>query len=746
MGKKTTADTKQKKKKGRPSLLDLQKRKQLQNPNPNSRNPNPTPTLARRSTRRNPNPESDQIKEESQEVEEEEEEEDDGEESNGKRKEKKLKLVLKVQPRSSPRNSSGGSDAASDRSDGFDEEGPLKKRKINAVGNDGGDRSGNEKLPDYHEVIDHPMDFGTVRNKLSSGAYANLEQFEEIKPKQCLFAVVSMPFIRIWEVSSIVLIFTKAIVCLEEEVISVFMKDVGYKDVFLISSNAMRYNAPDTIYFRQARSIQELAKKGFESLNQGKDDSKPELKTVRRGRPPGKSSGARLVGRPLDHAGSDFSSDATLATAVDNTVWPNSILDFSRNAVLSDKFSITDPAARVSQGSHNNEKYNRLAEYRPDRTDEFSAYLDTLQLYHADSVYHTDGSALKGMSKVGKKQAVVDDNRRNTYEYSLQSTSGNEASILTTFDAERKQLIPLGLHMEHMYARSLARFAANLGPVAWKVAFRKIEKVLPAGMKFGPGWVGEEEAQPRRPGQLVSPLRQMQPTSLPPPQMPPSPNKIRSEMKGDGISERHEFPSNLDAHLSRIRPPSASVSAVPNRSFNPAEVSHSVTAADSGSVFSFIGSRGSAPLRPHFQLCQNPAIYPTVNGFKSFSTPSQGGKPTGPLRSPSNFGLEASIPCGMHEMASRSNSDIHPGPTNHFQAESKLTGRSSSVNSSGSLQDSNREGQTSQPAQATWRGQSPHSRLDSAPPDLNVGFHSPASPPTSGSLVDSQQPDLALQL
>lgn len=34
------------------------------------------------------------------------------------------------------------------------------------------------QLPDYHEVIEHPMDFGTVKKKLSSGAYASLEQFE----------------------------------------------------------------------------------------------------------------------------------------------------------------------------------------------------------------------------------------------------------------------------------------------------------------------------------------------------------------------------------------------------------------------------------------------------------------------------------------------------------------------------------------------------------------------------------------
>ena len=34
------------------------------------------------------------------------------------------------------------------------------------------------QLPDYHDVIEHPMDFGTVRKKLTGGAYASLEQFE----------------------------------------------------------------------------------------------------------------------------------------------------------------------------------------------------------------------------------------------------------------------------------------------------------------------------------------------------------------------------------------------------------------------------------------------------------------------------------------------------------------------------------------------------------------------------------------
>lgn len=51
----------------------------------------------------------------------------------------------------------------------------------------------------------------------------------------------------------------------------------------------------------------------------------------------------------------------------------------------------------------------------------------------------------------------------------------------------------VGLNADHSYARSLARFAATLGPVAWRIASGKIEQALPAGYKFGRGWVGEYE-------------------------------------------------------------------------------------------------------------------------------------------------------------------------------------------------------------------------------------------------------------
>ncbi|MCL7028327.1 hypothetical protein MKW94_016950, partial [Papaver nudicaule] len=62
-----------------------------------------------------------------------------------------------------------------------------------------------EELPDYHEMIENPMDFGTIRKNLEKGTYTKLEQLEA--------------------------------------------------DVFLLCSNAMEYNSPDTVYFRQVKFI-----------------------------------------------------------------------------------------------------------------------------------------------------------------------------------------------------------------------------------------------------------------------------------------------------------------------------------------------------------------------------------------------------------------------------------------------------------------------------------------------------------
>ncbi|XP_020246075.1 bromodomain-containing protein 2-like isoform X2 [Asparagus officinalis] len=444
MGNKRQPVEKKRKKKGRPSLLDLQKRnlrlqkqqEEHQNPiarNPNSNSsPNSNPNLkfaTRRSTRRNPNPNHNPS-----------DDDDDGDE----RKQKKLKLVVRIP---------NGSDLVES---GSDSEGSRKRRKIEAVETarqisnlkatdetPPGDASDSgpttplpdkkllvfildrlqkkdtygvfsepvdpEELPDYHDIIENPMDFGTVRKKLESGAYENLEQFES--------------------------------------------------DVFLISSNAMRYNSSDTIYFRQARSIQELAKKDFENLRQESDDNEEEPKAVRRGRPPIKDVMKRIGRPPADRSGTDFSCEATLANARENIHKSNSVRDASGKG--------SSPFDKSSMGN---------VQQRSERNGEYS------------------GSLLKGIPvRDWKKFSVIDENRRNTYTQPVQSTSVQEPSFLTAFEGGRKLLMPVGVYMEEAYARSLARFAANLGPIGWQIASKRIERVLPPGTKFGPGWIGEND-------------------------------------------------------------------------------------------------------------------------------------------------------------------------------------------------------------------------------------------------------------
>jgi len=34
------------------------------------------------------------------------------------------------------------------------------------------------QLPDYHDIVKNPMDYGTIRKKLDGGLYISLEQFE----------------------------------------------------------------------------------------------------------------------------------------------------------------------------------------------------------------------------------------------------------------------------------------------------------------------------------------------------------------------------------------------------------------------------------------------------------------------------------------------------------------------------------------------------------------------------------------
>ncbi|KAK7320375.1 hypothetical protein VNO77_29792 [Canavalia gladiata] len=272
-----------------------------------------------------------------------------------------------------------------------------------------------EELPDYHDVIEHPMDFATVRRKLANGSYSTLEQFEN--------------------------------------------------DVFLICSNAMQYNAAETIYHKQARSIQELARKKFEKLRIDFERSQSELKSDQKTRT--NSLVKKLAKKPLGNTsqepvGSDFSSGATLATI---------------GELL--------PTSHPMQGV--------ICE-RPGNVDglmEGNAFLIDANQEKADD--YLSGKGL--LSKLGRKPSVQDTERRATYNMpNLPMTRSD--SIFTTFESEIKQLVTVGLQAEYSYARSLARFAATLGPTAWKIASQRIQQALPPGCKFGRGWVGEYEPLP----------------------------------------------------------------------------------------------------------------------------------------------------------------------------------------------------------------------------------------------------------
>ncbi|KAI3986709.1 hypothetical protein MKX01_014247 [Papaver californicum] len=272
-----------------------------------------------------------------------------------------------------------------------------------------------EELPDYHEIIEDPMDFGTIRKNLEKGTFTKLEQFEA--------------------------------------------------DVFLLCSNAMEYNSPDTVYFKQARSIRELARKIFHRLKVNFKRSEAEIKIeqTKRSNVVVKKSTKKTASKVVqEHVGSDFSSGATLTTRAN-------LVNQSNTTHVG---SYGMPGNYIGFGDRN----SFLPEHKSEKAEE-----------------QVSGKGLQ--SKFGKKPIVLDDDRRVTHGITSQHLV-NEDSMFTIFEGDTNQLVAVGLHTDHSYARSLARFAATLGPAAWKVASQRIEQVLPGDFRFGRGWVGEYEPLP----------------------------------------------------------------------------------------------------------------------------------------------------------------------------------------------------------------------------------------------------------
>eukprot|EP01018_Ginkgo_biloba_P031539 Gb_16964 [translate_table: standard] len=233
-----------------------------------------------------------------------------------------------------------------------------------------------EELPDYLDVIRNPMDFGTIRNNLKRGVYANLEQFED--------------------------------------------------DILLVCSNAMQYNRPDTVYHKQGESMHALATKYFRTLRVDPNAIEIELKST--------------------------------------------------------------PKIRSSQSSKKSTKKQLYATINGD---------DHALLLDSEASKSKETAACMDKTPYAKDQRnimLLSEDRRYTYKPNQQ---GNKDDPISATLGESKQLVPTNeIYSQYPYARSLARFCVGLGPIAWKIAAKKIEQALPPGVPFGPGWVGEDMAPP----------------------------------------------------------------------------------------------------------------------------------------------------------------------------------------------------------------------------------------------------------
>lgn len=210
----------------------------------------------------------------------------------------------------------------------------------------------------------------------------------------------------------------------------------------------------------------------------------------------------------------------------------------------------------------------------------------------------------------------------------------------------------VGIQVEHVYARSVARFAAKLGPAGWAIAAKKIQRVLPPGTEFGPGWVIDGEPAQKPKPDIPSPD-----SMLTHPKVPAPPEVKRTTKSEDYSANQNTLP----------------------------DISRSGTTSSSADNNNFSEDH---------QWHQPKALsQPIINGFSK----------------PQNYTMqnlaEAVIP--------------------HGQAFS-MTYSSNSINSSVINQ---------------------RHLLNSAKPDLNIGFQQLGPPSSNSSRVNSrQQPNLALQL
>ncbi|KAL9678208.1 hypothetical protein QQ045_016047 [Rhodiola kirilowii] len=211
-----------------------------------------------------------------------------------------------------------------------------------------------DEVADYYAVVKEPMDFGTMRAKLHEGLYTSIDEFEN--------------------------------------------------DAFLIPKNAMLFNSPSSVYFKQAQAIEELAKKAFHLLKTEPEKLRTDFSETRR-------RSRRLPPEPIN--GKRKRSGSTQ----------------------------TNMSMSLSSNSH----------HRPSM--------------------HTDKASTQSLSLIGV--TCSDKDARSTYQPCIYF-SKESGSIVSPFYRSSNFLEKVGETKNH-YKDSLMRFAQDLGPIAQKIATRKLQ-------------------------------------------------------------------------------------------------------------------------------------------------------------------------------------------------------------------------------------------------------------------------------
>eukprot|EP00258_Populus_trichocarpa_P027123 XP_024443142.1 bromodomain-containing protein DDB_G0270170 [Populus trichocarpa] len=248
------------------------------------------------------------------------------------------------------------------------------------------------EVEEYYEIIKEPMDFGTMRAKLHEGMYKSLEQFEH--------------------------------------------------DVFLISGNAMHFNSSSTIYFRQARAIDELAKKVFHVLRTDPENFELEFLGTRR----------RNGRRPQHEAkGSNYSSSPKVATSSKSS---NTAVHVSPKPTpcLTSCSSSLKRAIQLNSGCLGITTHS-------DATD--------------DRVFFGSGVS---------KRSSDETDRRSTYKPWMSFLNENHP-ITSSIYSNSKPLVHVN-QQDTSYSKSLLLFVKDLGPTAQMVARRKLNGWLNTAANF----------------------------------------------------------------------------------------------------------------------------------------------------------------------------------------------------------------------------------------------------------------------